>query len=271
MEAEAEYNGDGYGAFAGIDGIFQRKSGTLIRYGALGGFGRSHIKLSRPEAILKDSAYLTMVCGAVFMAGESFDDRNLKTDFNATVGFSHFNNDTRRNGSAGQEFRAKYASTAIFADCELTKNICRWRNIQMGPWLTASYHLIRNKAHRESGPDANSAISFPRSTSETLKISLGINLEREFFSAYNHKRHTKLFAKAGWMYEPIRSHRPVKAFIGNNEFSPLISSGSRHAFTVFGGFRSRLDDHLEIIGSLLGRLSGDDKFIFVSASVGYSF
>jgi hypothetical protein len=271
FNTKSEYESNGYGMYAGIDGIKETERGTMMRYGAFAGFGRNRIAIMRSDKTSEDSADMTMACGAVFMALETFNEGYLKSDINGMVGVARINNHTRRLNPNEQQYFAKYSSTSIFADGELIKNMYRWRGAQIGPWIAVSYHLVRGDAHRESGPDANSAILFPSTTAEFLRTSLGINLEREFFSTYNPTRHTKLFAKAGWTCEPVRPNRPIKAFVGNDEFSPLISSGSRHAFTVSGGFRSRLDDHFEITGSFLGRLSGDSKFISASASLGYSF
>jgi uncharacterized protein with beta-barrel porin domain len=260
---------DGWGALFGLDFTKELKCGGQLKYGAILSFGRSEIRFFGSAIGRSKATDQTLTFGGVFGAYENFNDKGLKTNYNLTIGFGHGTNDLRRTDSGNNSFSAKYDSNSFYIHLEGVRNVCRYRDIQIGPWATLSYTRMWDKAYEESGP------ATPMSMSSThrdfLHMTLGISLEKEIHYVENPHRNMKLFARIGWECEPVRSQSFAIGYVGTNPFTPSKKGGSRNALVLIGGVRKKLSEHVEVSGSLLGRFSNKDRLFAASATIGYSF
>jgi hypothetical protein len=188
--------------------------------------------------------------GAVFAAYESFEGNALKTNVNLFAGLQRMENklptiDGDRDGIIFQ----KMISNGQFVVLEGTKILCRWKNLQVGPWVMVSYDHVNQKI-RET----------PLGTCEFLDTTIGITLEKECQRNDGQRHIPGAFLKCGWQQQQIfHAHTDVMAYPGRN------------SFVIINGLHAHLNSHWTVAANFQAALAKDQNTYALSVALGRNF
>jgi hypothetical protein len=269
------YNGNLGGIVGGLDCVCKSENKErYLRLGAAIGYFKGNTKFFGSVSEKDMSVKQDMYTGALLAAYESFSEKNLKTNMNLLAGIEHTDGKISRTKMNNGKFNAKTCSNNQFVCFELIKNMYRNGNWQIGPWVFAQYDHIEQKGYEGAYSDGEK-VNIPESKFHFLDMAIGVNFECEFTKntdaefqeeEKDNKAKFRLFCKAGFGFQPIR-----KCSNGNVSLGSMLRYTSKHYALIIAGFRSKLDEHWDLVGAWKGVFSNDFSNNIVSFGVGYNF
>jgi hypothetical protein len=257
------YNHDMYGCTVGADRRWNVNDKRYTRFGALAGYVKGDTHFFGAASGRKKTDKYDMYVGALFGACECFNDRELKTNFNATVGFGHSSHKSHRVSSGDDAFDANMKSKNWFLNAELVKNVCQHNGYQFGLWAKASYNHIKQGSYVESttNPGRVGVDHVSKINHDFLDTTLGLSIEREFACASRLDRKLTLALRAGWQCCLVRKHSSAEVFIENvaapGPFAPTFGYSAKNSLVVMTNVIWKLNNNWNIQGVWLGNFSKD--------------
>ncbi|MDR3316821.1 MAG: autotransporter outer membrane beta-barrel domain-containing protein [Puniceicoccales bacterium] len=231
---------------------------AFLRGGVFAGFVRGNVKYA--DVFLGDIRRLEQRTGllGIFGAFERSDGQSRKTNVEASLSGGHTRNELR-----DADYRCKFNSWDISLDCSYIRSLYVRNGWQVGPWVGATYHRIRQNSHEDSEAQRVSAVS-----ADLFHTTLGLAAEREGTVKISGNRPLSAYLRAAWCCQTKRSMGsvpPVEPQPPNNEY------GDRHSALIVLGFRQKLNAHWEIGGSWNGDFSKNYGLNKVTIGAGYTF
>lgn len=268
----AGYSGDLCGLAGGADKLYRLDDSSYVRLGALVGYIYGDIDFCGSAAGDnlgdKQDNYLLAAYGAY----ESFNEHNLKTDFNICFGFGYGEHKLSRSDAQKYYYDAKMKSNSVFIHAEYIKNLYSIRGVQFGLWLKANYHHTHQKRYKESSSNGGAAVrEFSKVNSDSLNTTVGVNIEKELHSALRADSRLRLFMRAGWNCQPLRNHSTLTARTMGTSFHPDSDFCLHDSFIISAGFREKFNTHWDVVAEWNGSYNKRSSNNIVSLSLGYSF
>jgi hypothetical protein len=269
------YSNDMGGFVAGADNVWSLSDEQYLRLGAAFGYVHGKTNFSHSVVDVEKSAKHDIHMVELFGAYESFDDNQLKTNVGVTLSYGHGRDKLHRVNPGLGVFDGKIRSHNIFAGMEFVKNLYAYEGCQFGLWLRANYNHIAQKGHGETSLAPFGAQHVSAVDHNLFTTTLGLNVEREFFDPEHADERWLLSLKAGWKCQPVRKHSAATILVDNNfgigAIVPAYGQPGKHAAIGILAVAKKLNDHWNIAGSYMGRLSGNISSHSLSCGILYSF
>jgi hypothetical protein len=196
------YNHEMYGCTVGADRRWNVNDKRYTRFGGLVGYINGDTRFFGSASGRKKTDKYDMYIGALFGACECFNDRDLKTNFNAIIGFGHGSHKLHRVSESDDAFSANLKSKSVFLNAEFIKNVYQCKGCQFGLWTKVDYNHIRQGSYVESttNPGRVGVDHVSKVNHDFLNTIVGLNIEREFVSASHMDRKLALALCAGWRH-----------------------------------------------------------------------
>ncbi|MDR2435817.1 MAG: autotransporter outer membrane beta-barrel domain-containing protein [Puniceicoccales bacterium] len=257
------YSHDMYGCVLGADRRWNADDKRYTRFGGLAGYVKGDTHFFGTASGRKKTAKYDMYMGALFGACECFNDRGLKTNFNASIGFGYGSHKLHRVSGSGDAFSADLKSRNLFLNAELIKNVCQCNGYQFGLWAKADYNHIRQGSYVESttNPGRVGVDHVSKVNHDFLDTILGLSIEKEFASTSRLDRKLALALRAGWQCCLVRKHSSAEVSIegiaASGPFAPVFGYPARNSAVVMANFIWKLNSHWNIQGAWSGSFSKD--------------
>jgi uncharacterized protein with beta-barrel porin domain len=239
------------------------------------GYGHEKMKFFGPNVSKEKSAKLNNLACVLSTGYETFNDKQLKTDFAAHLSACRGRNNIHREDQKFHEFSAKFLSTLLRAECELRKDITSRNGLNVGPWLGLRYDRVHQGAYAETCPAGDSGIAMLSSMSHDLFSTIfGINFEREIAADKIIKKNVLFNGKIGWQRTFLEKHGNAMAKIVGIPFdwhAPIVGRGKRNALLVSGDLHCSITDKWELIGQCNGIIAKDRRSVTANLSACYLF
>lgn len=262
------YGGDLYGVTAGADKLLNYKDGC-VRLGAMIGYIYGDVNFHGSAIGKKQKSKQDNYLGALYGAYEAFNEKNLKTDLNLSCGFGYTKHRLNRVDQQGAGYNAKMKSNNFFLSAEFIKNLYAVQGIQFGLWLRADYNHIHQKAYSENGGAGAQSIS--KAKFDFLDTTVGVNIEKEIQNSSNSDRSLRLYMKAGWNCQPVRSHSTIVAGVNGKDSVVSPHFGSHNSAVFTAGLRQKLNARWDLIGEWNGSFNKKHSNNLVTLGAGYTF
>ncbi|MDR2737751.1 MAG: hypothetical protein LBB18_02300 [Puniceicoccales bacterium] len=270
LSGELECGNNTYGVLAGLDAVEDLGDGAFFRYGASLGFADNNAKFSGNAAANGMGAKQRVYFGGIFGGYEEFDADGLKTNLGMVLGLARMDNNCWRIDSDGNRFESKYTNFNLSLNCGFITSFAKIMGVQIGPWASISYNWIRQNGYSESG-----AANYPFSTNDInfhlVDTVLGISLEREFYSAHDEEKRTKLFARIGWFNGSLHTNSVCEVTVGDFTCTQSLNVRTSNSLAISCGFRSKINRNFEISGGVFWKVGRHRSNIDANFGVGYSF
>jgi outer membrane autotransporter protein len=270
-----EVDGMGYknisrGVAIGDDYMIPFDDGRYLRLGGVMAYVNGKATFSGERADSDQRARVSSFTTALYGAYESFDDSNLKTDISAVVGFSYSKNRLQRTWE-DVALSTKADSTNIFLRAEAVKNMFSIGGCQLGPWLAAKYHHVRQEGYDERS--AIGEVHSDRARFHFMDTVVGINIEKEFLSTVHADRLAKFSLRGGWNFQPLRKNSPYNMSAEGMPISETdsVNYGSRNSAIIIANVAMRMTSNFTLTGTWTGRFSKDATINNISVGAEYAF
>jgi hypothetical protein len=276
---------DIYGIAVGIDKVYSSDDGILnlgdndyVRIGGVIGYVNTDSRLSGSIYDRSRTSEQEMCAALVFGAYETFNEKHLKTNINATVGVGHIENKLHRvdHKFSPSIFDAKVKSYSAFANAEFVKNMCACRGFHFGLWTAINYNRVCQDSYSESAhnpSDSTIARHFDKLHHNFLDTIVGINIEKEIQSAKYSDAKLRILCRAGWDHQN-HDHSDVKVYVAGlrmlDEFTNFGCPAKNSAVVVLS-LTGVLDRHWSFVGSWTGRFNKDMSNNVVTCGIEYDF
>jgi hypothetical protein len=276
-ERQTNCTARGGGLAFGVDFVSELSGGTLLKYGAIGGFLIGNMCLSEKFEFSKQSAQIgsrmrqcSYFCG-LFAAMEKFNSAALKTNGSVAISLGCVENRMGRNHASHGKFEAEFITTDFRIDCEIIKNLFRGRSAQIGPWFAMTFNRTRQAGYAERGPKFYAASVSPVSANE-LDCTIGLSVENEFRRKDLENHRLRTFARVGLRRRLLQSNSECAIKIAIAEtLAKSLPQTNRSCMDINCGFKSKIDKHLEVSGSISCQLSHSSLSIAANFGLDYAF
>jgi outer membrane autotransporter protein len=267
------YGSDLKGISGGLDWIWEFPDESYLRMGMVIGYVRGDTNFSWPASGKCSNMDSDICSGGLFAASEYFGENNLKTNISRFAGFGHGKNKLARIDADGNSFKGQMSSNNQFVHLEIVKNLCTAGGVQIGPWLRTEYNHVAQKEYTESGAAGSRTIS--RIGHNSIDVTIGVNMEREFQHETEADSRLRIFLKAGWCRQALRKHSSAAVHFDvpllRNIYSPKFGYSRRNSALLIAGFREKFDVHWDLTASWHGFFSKNYHGNILSATIAYNF
>ncbi|MDR1437710.1 MAG: autotransporter outer membrane beta-barrel domain-containing protein [Puniceicoccales bacterium] len=267
---KSTHRNDLFGLVAGADcawHVDEYSQNSLLRMGVFGGYLSGKLKCSKDGSHRDSETFL----GGIFSTLKHRRTSGLKTNADASIGFSYASNKLHRYYDAQKELVHTYDSTDLFAFGTVTHNLLCYGNWQCGPWMGFNCHRIQQKKYTDSTA-YDATYSVAAADQDLINLTLGISGECEFSGTDRVNRLMRAHVKLGWGCRPVRPKGDANfSMQGLDAFLPVLGPGNRHFKVANVGFHYTVNRYWDIFGSWNGTCSKNfvNNVLVVGAS--YNF
>lgn len=193
----------------------------------------------------------------------------MKTDFNLFFGWGYGRHHLSRTDAQAARYTAKTRAYSGFISAELIRNMYKLEGFQIGPWLKADYHHVQHNGYSENSGANSQSVS--KAKFDSFNTTIGLSIEKELQNILKSDSRLKMFAKAGWNCQPLRSHSTILSTIGGNCIIAPVDSGSKNAAVITAGMRYKINSNFDLTTQWNGIFSKDTTTNSLSIGLGHTF
>jgi hypothetical protein len=237
--------------------------------GATFGYFKGDSKFFGEAVKKKLSVKQTSYAGDLFVAYESFNDKNLKTNISLPARMEFSKNKLSRTDANNNKSEATGRLNSPFFHFDALKNVYRNDGLRLGPWVCSKYdHAYWKKD-----------TLFPKASFTFLDAGAGLNIEPESEKCDNEsgqrsdasekhgdKFSLRLFLKGGFGFQPVR-----KSYVNAGTSTAMLKESYKNHLMFVAGLCTGLTDHWDQVGTWNGTFSKKYRNNLVFPGVWYSF